>query len=363
MDHFKRPLKTDIEEILSRFQDTASVRFEEFLTIWRGMNFPIIFNGKLEPYEKSTFSRLVFTTAAPYFFPPYTFQIRVGGLYLLYGLYHSQLATPKEKIWLALSDWEHVKRFQQDAADAQHYDVVYVLRKLLAEKAFYFTAMPKPLYFRVRRKQEESEQKMCEEFIDRPSRPQELISAEMLEELANVHEHYERLKMGISAASGQSSSDLALIRQNLAPRLRNAMLSFHSWQKNHMENENCNTAVERSTSERNSKVEESSRRAQLLASIKSKSYGQLVEASKSRRHRQAEMVTATSDAESTHRTSGFKRRALSLKERTKTRLMAQGNVKEEVLKMTRLWRLSAVEDERTEEKKKRKFAWKVESEA
>lgn len=46
------------------------------------------------------------------------------------------------QIRIALKDWDDLIRFQQDAVNAQHYDVVYIVRKLLYEKAFCFTAMP-----------------------------------------------------------------------------------------------------------------------------------------------------------------------------------------------------------------------------
>lgn len=50
------------------------------------------------------------------------------------------LCVPQVRV--ALKDWEDIKRFEKDAVDAQHLDVVYVLRQLMAQKAFYFTAMP-----------------------------------------------------------------------------------------------------------------------------------------------------------------------------------------------------------------------------
>lgn len=43
---------------------------------------------------------------------------------------------------MALKDWEDVRAFSQDAQSSHHYDVVYILHKLLGEKAFHFTAMP-----------------------------------------------------------------------------------------------------------------------------------------------------------------------------------------------------------------------------
>ena len=49
------------------------------------------------------------------------------------------------QIRLALRDWEDIQKFEQDAINAQHFDVVYIYRKLLAEKAFHFTATPVPV--------------------------------------------------------------------------------------------------------------------------------------------------------------------------------------------------------------------------
>lgn len=63
--------------------------------------FPLSFHpssGMTTNYEKRPFSRLTFTTAYDYFLPPYNFQIRVGALYMLYGLYFTQPVWPKEKV-------------------------------------------------------------------------------------------------------------------------------------------------------------------------------------------------------------------------------------------------------------------------
>lgn len=52
------------------------------------------------------------------------------------------LVCPCVQIRLALKDWEDVQKFEKDAMDAQHLDVVYILRQLASRKAFHFTAMP-----------------------------------------------------------------------------------------------------------------------------------------------------------------------------------------------------------------------------
>jgi len=42
-----------------------------------------------------------------------------------------------------MKDWTDVQKFITEAKSCQHLDVVYILKRLLSAKAFYFTAMPK----------------------------------------------------------------------------------------------------------------------------------------------------------------------------------------------------------------------------
>ncbi|XP_010877118.1 snRNA-activating protein complex subunit 1b isoform X2 [Esox lucius] len=301
----------------------------------------------MECHLKRLFSREVLATAYTYILPPYTFQIRVGALYLLYGLYHCQLCTPREKIRLALKDWEEVMKFKQDAVSAKHFDVVYILKQLISQKAFYFTAMPMPLVFNVKKSNKNSRM-VCEDFVETTARPQELVSTDVLEELANIHEHYEQVKVSISATPGQPDPCINLTHKNLVPRLHNTVMGFYRWQKDQRSAEKgegeCGDGAE-GTSNR----QESSQRAQLLASIKSKSYGQIVEASKARRHRQV----GRDETLPSEMTSPNKRRVKSLKQRTSH--LTQGAAKQEA---TTPWCMSLRESQETTKKKKfKKFKW------
>ncbi|KAJ8288965.1 hypothetical protein COCON_G00016240 [Conger conger] len=344
MDYFIEPVKSDCEDILSRFQRTESVRYEEFATIWRKMDFPSIFYGKMPANETRAFCRLVLTTAYPFLLPPYNFQIRVGGLYLLYGLYNTQLAVPKEKISIALKDWENIMKFLQDALSSQHYDVCYIFRQLISDKAFYFAAMPKQLIFQVKRKPKR--QVVCEEFRDRPARVKELITSDTLEEIMNVQEHYEKLKAAISATPGQPDPAISLINKDLGTSLQNTVTGYQKWLDGMAGKKNESGDAVADPGEGTSQQGESSRRAELLASIKSKSYGQLVEASKSRRHRQVEMDPLASEAERSHEPT--RKRMPSLKARTKKNLLSKGNLKQEILEATKQWRLSVTEEDKSE---------------
>lgn len=349
----KQQVKADCEELLSRFQQTESVRYELFSVIWKKMNFSSIFYGRLEAYEKRSFSRVVLATAFSYMLTPYTFQIRVGGLYLLYGLYYSQLLTPREQIRLALKDWEDIQKFEQDAFNAQHFDVVYIFRKLQSEKAFHFTATPMPLSFQVRKKP--TRQEMCEDFMDRQRRPQELVSMDMLEEVSNVHEHYEQLKVAISATPDQPDPAITVINKDLVSHLRNTVMGYCQWQKEKGARDRGDQDDE-DGGEGTSEQQECSRRAELIASIKSKSYGQQAETSKARRHRPVVV-------KSTRQTNSFKekefcKRVRSLKAKTIKSLKIQGDLKDGTLKVNKPWCMTEAEAKQISAKKQRsRFRW------
>ncbi|XP_076604959.1 snRNA-activating protein complex subunit 1b [Chaetodon auriga] len=328
-----KQVKSDCEELLGRFQQTDSVRFEVFSKIWREMKFSEIFYGTVKR-EKRAFSRLILDTACRFFLPPFSFQIRVGGLYLLHSLYQCQTASPSEQIRLALKDWEEVKKFERDAMDAQHLDVIYILRQLMFHKAFHFTAMPAPLTFNKKRKVEKTA--LCEKFMERASRPQELINTELLEELSNIHEIYEKLKTSVLSETEQPSSSVSLIRKDLVPQLRGTVVDFYEWQQR-----KDRTDEDEDNGEGSSPQQECSKRAERLASIKSKAYGQTAEASKSRRHRQVEVDSAEAGPS---RSSGHSKiHKLSLKARAGKNVMISGDTWTEATATTNINRLTSLD--------------------
>ncbi|ETE64110.1 snRNA-activating protein complex subunit 1, partial [Ophiophagus hannah] len=229
-------LRTDCEALLTRFQQAESVRFEDFALLWRQNRFDTIFYGKIRTPEQIKFTKEALALVWPYFLPPYTFQIRVGALYLLYGLYNTQLCQPKQKIRVALKDWAEVSKFKQELLDAQHYDAAYIFRKLLMDKAFYFTAVPK--------------------F-----------------ETKNIHEHYKRMKCLISMDQSQPDKAISLIKDDFAAKFQDIILDYQQWQKKKMESPLSTVGDEmRNRKEGCSQESEGSGRAKTLAEIKSRSY-------------------------------------------------------------------------------------------
>ncbi|XP_061674686.1 snRNA-activating protein complex subunit 1b [Syngnathoides biaculeatus] len=330
---WKQEVRSDCEELLARFQRTDCVRFETFSKIWREMNFGRIFFGTAG-HQKRAFSRLALDVAFVYFLPPFSFQIRVGGLYLLYGLYHCQTASPRAGIGVALKDWTDVLSFEKDAREARHLDAIFVLRQLRFQKAFRFSATPLALTFERRPKEVRSQ--LGNKFVARACGPQELLDRDALEELSNVHELYKQLKSSVRSPAQRERLGLDVTRDDLPALLRGHVVDFHSWQKTErQEASDGDEDVAEGTSTR----EESVHRAQLLSSIKSKAYGQAAQVCKSRRHREVG-VDSSGPAPQKGRSAS---RKISLKARTHEKVRIAGEMWKEATTSTSINCLTAME--------------------
>ncbi|XP_062433036.1 snRNA-activating protein complex subunit 1 isoform X3 [Rhea pennata] len=256
-------LQADCEALLGAFQEADTVRFERFAELWRERRFYAIFYGRIRALERNKFTKKALELVQQYFLPPYTFQIRVGALYLLYGLYSTQLCQPKQKIRIALKDWPEVQRFQQDLIESQHYDAAYIFRKLRVDRAFHFTAMPKL-------------------------------------ELMNIHDHYQKMKCVISADKSQPDKALSLIKDDFVVNLKDITLEHQEWQQKRMKlflNAKEDDEIPNRKEEGTSLASEGSERASALAKIKYRSYSAVAEASKSRRHRQVKLESSDSGSD------------------------------------------------------------------
>lgn len=315
---FYGPLTEDVEDLLARFQQTDSVRFQEFSSLWRDRSFSEVFLG-LSSGDLKRFSRICMSTAVRFFMPPHSYQVRVGGLYLMFGFYHTQRTCPPVKIRLALKDWVHVQDFLRDSVNRDHHDVVYIFQKLLADKAFHFTAMPQVLTF-----QKQQGPQTEEVYLSRDRGVQDLISSELLDELSSVQDHYEKLKVTVGCR-------VSMAHRDFSSRLMDCMS-----QETTVPSE---TSEDKKAGAEDEQDEECSSRARLLSSIKQRSYGNFQEASRSRRHRKLEVVDLSSDVQPVQDVGpSQKKRPVSLRARTQKTLV----VMEERSSVQR-WLLSAPE--------------------
>ncbi|XP_077978953.1 snRNA-activating protein complex subunit 1-like [Glandiceps talaboti] len=283
-------IRHDCQSLLHRFVETESVRYEQFACIWREMNFSLLQCGLRDKVDQKVFLEETFQVVVAFFLPPYGFQVRVGALYLLYGFYNTQTHIPKIKIRITLQQWQNVLAFHEEVRQQQHLDTEYVFRKLRADKAFLFVAMPTKIIPNRGDKTADDDEK--DSWLDQPSILSEIYEGEPLERLDNLHTEYQQMKCLISGSDVPNRS-LAMVKEPLAQEVSSIINEYEEWRKKRREAsyasrlKNISKDTEESDSDAEWKPESASTsRRQRIDEIKKRSYSGVVKVSRSRRHRQ-----------------------------------------------------------------------------
>lgn len=138
---------------------------------------------------------------------------------------------------------------------------------------------------------------ITEEFKDPNDRVLKLITSDVLEEMMNVHDHYQRMKHVISADKSNPEKSLDLIKDDFFDNIKNIVLEHQQWHKDRKKPPlKLKVKGGEEKSERNSQQSERCERAESLAKIKSKAFSVVAQASKSRRHRQVKVDFSDSES-------------------------------------------------------------------
>nr|XP_032818804.1 snRNA-activating protein complex subunit 1 isoform X3 [Petromyzon marinus] len=277
--------RADCEQLLDRFRRTDSVRYEDFAAVWRDMNFSLIHHGFVKDQDRKEFTEELILLASQYLSPIYSFQIR-----------------------LALKEWDDLSKLYQEIVEQEHYDADYIYRSLCDQHAFHYTALPAPLMFRMgkMRKANIWKEKMNEHggLRQNHNRVSGVVSADAMEELQNIHEHYHHMKCAISTSKLQPDKSLSLARDDMQQAVKDALATYQLWSDVRASKKpkaaSTGKSTERSAEdkERHSYEEDNAvgcSRAEKLAAIKNKSYNNPTKAPRSRRHRQTEINSSEDD--------------------------------------------------------------------
>ncbi|XP_019635016.1 PREDICTED: snRNA-activating protein complex subunit 1-like [Branchiostoma belcheri] len=291
-------LRTDCERLLQLFTETNSVRYEQFSALWRQTNFSLIHYGRKEAREQKEFIEGAFQIVQNFLLPPYSFQVRVGALYLLYGLYYTQLNNPKVKIRMTLKMWCELLVFHQEVTEQQHLDVDFIFRTLRMDKAFLFTATPTQLIFGTKEKLPDDEDRENDQLKEQQSiLPQ--VLGDSLEQLQDIHEKYHNMKCELGGG-GRPDPSLGVVKTGIAESIAEKIHKYEEWRK---------TTKGRM---------ESRERASRIAQIKGKSYGTFAKLPSHIRHMKQDPPTTTSEDDEWLPTTGKKRGKAKKKRQQKT---------------------------------------------
>jgi snRNA-activating protein complex subunit 1 len=227
---------TDFEALFAKFTATKSVRYEHFLEVWKEMCMSMIFAGRQNDRECREFTEECLKLVLPYCLPPYQFQVRVCGIYLLYALYFKYPFLPRVKIRVTLTEWRQLLSLISDVHEQKHLDVEYVFTRLRYDRAFHFVAVRMEMYPGVRDALVDSssdvQQQKLEVLIDQKSIISELFESDTIDQLAAIHEEYHRVKCSLSSPNAlRPEQSLNVIENGLVQLLTKAVTAHEDWRK------------------------------------------------------------------------------------------------------------------------------------
>ncbi|KAH9499301.1 Small nuclear RNA activating complex, polypeptide 1, 43kDa [Bulinus truncatus] len=192
-------VRLDFKRLLNDFIRLNTVRYEEFSRLWREKKMEYLYLGRCTDREAREFIEEIILIAEEYFLPPYQFQVRVGGLYLLYALYEIQPVVPKVKIRLTLPQWKHTASFELQASQQKHLDVVYVFHRLYQEKAFLFCHCPfEHNPYSSMNDSLDKEEDLADNMKEESTSITELCNFESIEKLSFFQEKYQQSKISLA---------------------------------------------------------------------------------------------------------------------------------------------------------------------
>ncbi|KAJ1520793.1 hypothetical protein ONE63_003887 [Megalurothrips usitatus] len=132
---------TDCENILKKFLALKTSTFEDFVKIWKEMKFPLIFNGRDGHSELMEFTEETLVIAKSFILPPHNQIKRIGGLYLMYGVYMQQPAKAAFRFRVTPQEWSVILKFVENLKMHGFLDANYVFHKLCMDGAFLTVAV------------------------------------------------------------------------------------------------------------------------------------------------------------------------------------------------------------------------------
>lgn len=141
----------------------------------------MIFSGRQTQREVREFIDECFKLATRFWMPPYSFQVRIGSLYLLYGLYETQPYIPRIQIRVTLPQWLNALDFLEQSKTQGHLDVEYIFNTMRVENCFQFVHSMSQMLPTVTKIRNVDEQALREKLIQQKSILSELFTADSVD--------------------------------------------------------------------------------------------------------------------------------------------------------------------------------------
>ncbi|KOC68573.1 snRNA-activating protein complex subunit 1 [Habropoda laboriosa] len=220
--------KEDCEQLIARFERADDIRFQTFCEIWKAMKFSLVFTGRPTFLELLEFCEEALNVCKQFLLLPPRFKERIGGLYLLYGIYH-KMPIDQFKIRVKLDDWQSIMELHAEIKEAEHLDANYILCKLIAENAFHFCIFDSEFglekHYRMKNAQCFNPYSVLPTLKDLSDKHQ------MLSKIDVLSKAYEEKKQ-LLLLKNKSNSSLNLFNTNIAKEIVNDIREFEEQRRN-----------------------------------------------------------------------------------------------------------------------------------
>ncbi|XP_076627852.1 proximal sequence element A Pbp45 [Colletes latitarsis] len=220
--------KEDCERLIARFEQENDIRFQTFCEIWKEMKFSLVFTGHPAYIELLEFCEEALNVCKKLLLLPPRFKERIGGLYLLYGIYY-KMPIDQFKIRVKLDDWRSIMELHAEIKEAEHLDANYVLCKLIADNAFHFCIFDKE--FGLEKHYRAKDSQSFNPYSILPTLKDLTDKHPMLSQIDELSKVYEEKKQAL-ISKNNSTASLNLFKADIAEEIINDIRNFEEQRKN-----------------------------------------------------------------------------------------------------------------------------------
>lgn len=132
------PFESDIRELIQAFVEIGGLELSQMKELWRLRSFSFIHEARPNHVDAAFFMQALYSCALSHIIEDLSFSEKLGGLYVLYILYETQLFTPPFKIYLSKDDLQNIYSLVKEAKLKGPLMALKVVHKMMASCFFLF---------------------------------------------------------------------------------------------------------------------------------------------------------------------------------------------------------------------------------
>lgn len=129
---------SDIDELVNAFIKIEGVELSQIKELWRSRSFSFIHEARPNHVDPAFFMQALYSCALGHIEEDVSWSEKLGGLYVLYILYETQLCNPPFKIYLSKDDLENIYSLVKEAKKKGTLIALRVVQRMMVKNSFLF---------------------------------------------------------------------------------------------------------------------------------------------------------------------------------------------------------------------------------